>query len=256
MADREIIEVSRLSKRFGSLQVINSLSFRVAQGEFVTIFGPSGCGKTTLLRILATLEQPDQGTIEVNGVNGFARHEEYKGKISVVWQDPRLLPWRTALQNVTFALEMRYPEVSKGDAKQQAREAIKLVGLVDFADHLPRQLSGGMRQRVNLARALVLDADIMLMDEPLASLNEITEKRQLMNEIAKLWELKRKTIIYVTHSVSEAIYLSDRIVVLSDKPTVLLEQVEIPLSRPRVLTSAAAEKISNHISELFGGMIG
>ncbi|MBI3014811.1 MAG: ABC transporter ATP-binding protein [Candidatus Tectomicrobia bacterium] len=250
-----MIEVSRLSKCFGSLQVLNSLSFRVAQGEFVTIFGPSGCGKTTLLRILATLEQPDRGTIEVNGVDGFARHEEYKGKISLVWQDPRLLPWRTALQNVTFALEMRYPEVSKEEAGRRAREAIKFVGLLDFADHLPRQLSGGMRQRINLARALVLDADIMLMDEPLASLNEITEKRQLMNEIAHLWEVKRKTVVYVTHSVSEAVYLSDRILVFSDKPTALLEEVRVPLSRPRNLTSRTAEEIGNHISELFGGMI-
>jgi len=245
-----MIEVSRLSKRFGSLQVLSGLSFRVAQGEFVTIFGPSGCGKTTLLRILATLEQPDRGAVQVNGVDGFARHEEYKGKISMVWQDPRLLPWRTALQNVTFALEMRYPEITKEDAKKRAEEAITLVGLADFADHLPRQLSGGM-----LARALVLDADIMLMDEPLASLNEITEKRQLMNEIAHLWEVKRKTVIYVTHSVSEAVYLSDRILVFSDKPTALLEEVRVPLSRPRVLTSRTAEEIGNHISELFGGMI-
>jgi len=250
-----MIEVTGLSKCFGSVRVLNGLSFQVTQGEFVTIFGPSGCGKTTLLRVLATLEQPDQGIVQVNGVDGFARHEEYKGMISVVWQDPRLLPWRTALQNVTFALEMRRPEVARGEAARQAREALKFVGLADFADHLPRQLSGGMRQRVNLARALVLDAEIMLMDEPLASLNEITEKRQLMAEIAHLWEVKRKTVIYVTHSVSEAVYLSDRILVFSDKPTTLLEEVPVPLSRPRILTSRMAEEIGNHISELFGGMI-
>ncbi|HLC27098.1 MAG TPA: ABC transporter ATP-binding protein [bacterium] len=256
MADSEMIEVRQLGKRFGSLQVLDNLSFKVAQGEFVTIFGPSGCGKTTLLRILATLEQPDEGAIVVDGVDGSSRHEEYKGKISVVWQDPRLLPWRTAVQNVTFALEMRHPEVSKEEARSRANETLKLVGLMDFAGHLPRQLSGGMRQRINLARALVLDADIMLMDEPLSNLNEITEKRQLMNEIARLWEVKRKTVIYVTHSVSEAVYLSDRILVFSDKPTTLLEEVRVSLSRPRNLTSRTAEEIGNHISELFGGMIG
>lgn len=251
-----MIDVQQLSKNFGPLQVLNRLSFQVDQGEFVTIFGPSGCGKTTLLRILATLEQPDQGSIVVKGVDAFVQPEEYKGKISMVWQDPRLLPWRTALQNIAFAVEMRYPEVSREVARLRAREALELVGLAEAADHLPRQLSGGMRQRINLARALILDADIMLMDEPLASLNEITEKRQLMDAIAKLWEMKRKTVIYVTHSVSEAIYLSDRIVVLSDKPTALLEQVQVPLGRPRVLTSRTAEEIGNHISELFGGMIG
>src|SRR3972149_7489802 len=161
MGDRGMIEVLDLSKNFGRVRVLDQVSFKVERDEFVTIFGPSGCGKTTLLRILATLEKPDSGHILLDGVDAFKQMEEYKKKISIVWQDPRLLPWRTALGNVTFSLEMRNPDLAKGDGSSLTEKSLALVGLLEFASCLPRQLSGGMRQRINLARALVLDSDIM-----------------------------------------------------------------------------------------------
>jgi ABC-type nitrate/sulfonate/bicarbonate transport system ATPase subunit len=250
-----VIEVSGLAKSFGELRVLSDISFRVDRDEFVTIFGPSGCGKTTILRILAALETPDAGRVLVDGVDGLARRDDYKRKISIVWQDPRLLPWRTALGNVAFSLEMRHPDLPRPEVMGRAGRALGLVGLTAFASTLPRQLSGGMRQRVNLARALALDAEIMLMDEPLASLNEITDKRQLMGAISAIWEMKRKTVVYVTHSVSEAVSLSDRIVVFSDKPTRILGEIRVPVARPRDLTSKEVVEICNHITELLGGLI-
>jgi ABC-type nitrate/sulfonate/bicarbonate transport system ATPase subunit len=250
-----VIEVSGLAKSFGELRVLSDISFRVDRDEFVTIFGPSGCGKTTILRILAALETPDAGRVLVDGVDGLARRDDYKRKISIVWQDPRLLPWRTALGNVAFSLEMRHPDLPRPEVMGRAGRALGLVGLTAFASTLPRQLSGGMRQRVNLARALALDAEIMLMDEPLASLNEITDKRQLMGAISAIWEMKRKTVVYVTHSVSEAVSLSDRIVVFSDKPTRILGEIPVPVARPRDLTSKEVVEICNHITELLGGLI-
>ena len=250
-----MIEVSGLTKSFGALRVLSDISFRADRDEFVTIFGPSGCGKTTVLRILAALETPDAGRVLVDGVDGLARLDDYKKKISIVWQDPRLLPWRTTLGNVAFSLEMRNPDLPRPDVLGRACQALELVGLRPFASTLPRQLSGGMRQRVNLARALALDAEIMLMDEPLASLNEITDKRQLIGAIASMWELKRKTVIYVTHSVSEAVSLSDRIVVFSDKPTRILGELRVPVARPRDLTSKEVVDICNQIRQLLGGLI-
>ena len=251
-----MIEVTGLAKSFGELAVLRDISFRVDRDEFVTIFGPSGCGKTTILRILAALETPDAGRVLVDGVDGLAHRDDYKRKISIVWQDPRLLPWRTAVGNVAFSVEMRHPEVPRDEVARRAGRALELVGLAAFAGSLPRQLSGGMRQRVNLARALALDADIMLMDEPLASLNEITDKRQLMSGISAIWEMKRKTVVYVTHSVSEAVSLSDRIVVFSDKPTRILGEIRVPAARPRDLTSREIVEICNRVTELLGGLIG
>lgn len=250
-----MIEVTRLAKSFGELRVLADISFRVDRDEFVTIFGPSGCGKSTILRILAALEAPDSGQLLVDGVDGFAQLDEYKKKVSIVWQDPRLLPWRTALGNVAFSLEMRHADLSREAVLRRAGRALELVGLTAFAASLPRELSGGMRQRVNLARALALDSDIMLMDEPLASLNEITDKRQLMDGISAIWEMKRKTVIYVTHSVSEAVSLSDRIVVFSDKPTRILGEIRVPLARPRTPTSRDVVELGNRVTELLGGLI-
>src|SRR5262249_41473232 len=168
VGDRSVIEVSGLTKSFGALRVLSDISFRADRDEFVTIFGPSGCGKTTVLRILAALETPDAGRVLVDGVDGLARLDDYKKKISIVWQDPRLLPGPPTWGTVAFSLERGTRGRRRPDVLGRASQALELVGLRPFASTLPRQLSGGMRQRVNLARALALDAEIMLMDEPLA----------------------------------------------------------------------------------------
>jgi len=245
-----MIKIAAITKSFGTLSVLGDISFNVADGAFVTIFGPSGCGKTTLLRILAGLERPDRGTVTVNGVDAFAEPDHHIRTISVVWQDPRLLPWRTALQNISFGLELREFGYSRAELRSRAMDALRLVGLADFAQALPRELSGGMRQRVNLARALVLDTDIVLMDEPLANLNEVTEKVSLMKQILKIWEMKKKTILYVTHGLNEGIYLSDKIIVCSTKPTSVIEQVEVKVPRPRDLTCNEANELRALVTRL------
>lgn len=251
MEDRILIATENIFKSFGDLEVLNGLSFNVKEGEFVSIFGPSGCGKSTLFKILSYLDIPDKGTIRIAGLSPTENLSRFRSHLSMVWQESRLIPWKTALQNVLFAMELRYPERKKSDMIKPAREALEFVGLAGFGDNLPIELSGGMKQRVNLARALCLDTPVILMDEPLANLNEITEKRALMNEILKLWEAKRKVILYITHSVNEAVALSDRILVCSEKPTKILGSVDVYIPRPRDLTSQGAMDIRSQIISFF-----
>jgi NitT/TauT family transport system ATP-binding protein len=173
--------------------------------------------------------------------------------VSVVWQDPRLIPWRTAQENVTFALELKDPSMSWAERRRRALEALAFVGLESAREKLPRELSGGMRQRVNLARALVLDAPVILMDEPLSNLNEVTEKRLLLDKILNLWELRAKTILYVTHSVNEALFLSDRIVALAGTPTSVRAILPVRMARPRDLDSGEAIEIRRRLTSFYGG---
>jgi NitT/TauT family transport system ATP-binding protein len=209
--------------------VLEDVSFQVAHGEFVTIVGPSGCGKTTLLNIASGLLRPSRGTIEVSGRPvdgpGFDR--------AVVFQDASLLPWRTVLGNVTFGLECQ-KRMSK-DASRRASDLIELVGLRGFERYYPHELSGGMRQRVNLARALLVGPDVLLMDEPFASLDAQT--RELMQgELLRIWEQTRTTVLFITHQISEAVYLADRVLVFGTRPGRLLEVLTIEIPRPRPLS--------------------
>lgn len=251
-----MISARQIYKSFESLRVLDGISFTVSSGEFVSIFGPSGCGKTTLLRILAGLERPDRGTIRLKDIDAHERPEEYIARLSFVWQDHRLLPWRSVLSNVVLALELRGERRARKEIVERAEEAIRFVGLESARHLLPRALSGGMRQRINLARALCLDSDVMLMDEPLASLNEVTDKRTLMEKIAQLWQVKRKTIVYVTHSLAEALFLADRIIVVSEKPAKILDSIPVPLPHPRGsedLSRTEVEEIRRRVSGLLRG---
>src|SRR5437868_10665325 len=222
------VEISGLSKWFGDLEALRGIDAGVEHGEFISVVGPSGCGKTTFLRIVAGLEPATSGTILIDGqpLLGPGNNRGF------VFQNDSLLPWRTVLANALIG-----PEVAGkvGDReRQRTLDLLKLVGLGGFENYYPRQLSGGMRQRVNLARALAIDPDVLLMDEPFASLDAQT--REIMQtELLRIWEQGRKTVLFVTHQIDEAVFLSDRVLVFARRPGRLQESVTIDLPRPRAL---------------------
>ena len=222
------LEISGLNKWFGALEALRAIDFAVERGEFISVVGPSGCGKTTLLRMVAGLEPSTSGSIKLDGetVSGPSSNRGF------VFQNDSLLPWRTVLANALIG-----PEVAGrvGDnERRRTLDLLKLVGLGGFESYYPRQLSGGMRQRVNLARALAIDPDVLLMDEPFASLDAQT--REIMQtELLRIWEKGRKTVLFVTHQIDEAVFLSDRVLVLARRPGRLQESVDIKLPRPRAL---------------------
>lgn len=220
------IAVERVSKAFGPVKALEDVDLRVGASEFVSIIGPSGCGKTTLLKMIAGLVAPDAGRIVIGDrvVTGPGR------ECSLVFQDFALLPWATVQKNVEFGLRLR--GVAAAERAGRARAAIAKVGLAGFEDAYPSQLSGGMQQRVGLARALAVTPRVLLMDEPFASIDEQT-RRLFQDDLLRLWSEERMTVVLVTHSMEEAIYLSDRVAVLSPRPGRLHEVLEVRLPRPR-----------------------
>jgi NitT/TauT family transport system ATP-binding protein len=209
-----------------ALEAISEASFAVEQNEFVSIIGMSGCGKSTLLRILAGLVRPTGGRVLLDG-SSLTKPQE---RIGFVFQHPNLMPWRTALQNVILPLEIK-GQGGRG-AETRGMEMLDLVGLEEFAETLPRDLSGGMKQRVALARALIYDPDVLLLDEPFGALDALTRER--MNwELLKLWRKRRKTVLMVTHNIQEAVFMSDRVLTMSRRPARIEQELVIDLPRPR-----------------------
>ncbi len=227
MASIRIIRVVRgFTTAGGTLRVLDGLEFDVAEGEVAVVVGPNGSGKSTLLRVVAGLLPPDAGEVELDGrtVKGV------DARVGFVFQEPRLLPWRDALANVAFPLEVAgWPPARRSG---RALELLELVGVRDFARARPHELSGGMRQRVSIARALALDPSVLLLDEPFSALDALTRERFNV-ELLRIWEMTRKTILLVTHSIPEAIFLADRVIVLSPRPARVVADVEVPLGRPR-----------------------
>lgn len=214
----------------GHLEALAEASLSVCRGEFVCLLGQSGCGKSTLLHILGGLLRPTSGSVRFDG-----RPLRWpQQRIAYVFQKANLMPWRTALANVTLPLEVR--RVPRAEADRRAREALRLVGLQGFEHAHPRNLSGGMEQRVAIARALVQGADLLLLDEPFGSLDALT-REQLNEELLRIWRTQGKTVVMVTHSIAEALFLADRILVLTSRPGRLALEVEVPLPRPRTLDS-------------------
>ncbi len=207
---------------------LSEANLAVESGEFVTIVGPSGCGKSTLLMLIASLLRATNGTVKLNGKEVAAPGPDR----ALVFQDFALLPWRTVLKNVEIGLELQRVPVAR--RRDIARKYIEMVGLSAFEMHYPHQLSGGMRQRVGIARALSVDPEVLLMDEPFGALD--AQIRQVMGlELLHIWERDRKTILFVTHDIDEAIYLADRIVVMSASPGRVIREIKVELPRPRGL---------------------
>jgi NitT/TauT family transport system ATP-binding protein len=213
---------------FSGERILDQLSFAVSRGEFFCILGPSGCGKSTSLRLIGDLLAPDGGSVSVGGrPPAQAWHD-----IAFVFQSPRLAPWRNALANVLLSVELRYGRAAARERRQAAQALLSMVGLADAAGKFPLMLSGGERQRVAIARALAVDPEIILMDEPFAALDPNT-RRRLRGEIEHIWQQTGKTIVFVTHDIAEAVGLADRLILLSNKPTRVLEEIRIDSPRPR-----------------------
>ncbi|MCI0526197.1 MAG: ABC transporter ATP-binding protein [Nitrospira sp.] len=234
------ISVVYTSQSLASICALEDFNLVVKEGEFLTIIGPSGCGKSTLLNILAGLQKPSQGEALIEGERIEAPRPD---KVAMVFQEYTLFPWRTVLANVEVGLEFR--GVSRQERREKALEEIKLVGLQGFEDRYPQELSGGMKQRVAIARALTIDPQILLMDEPFGALDEQT-RLVLGEELMRIWEETRKTILFVTHSLSEAVYLSDRIVVMTARPGRIKEILKVDFPHPRrpeIMTTDAFEDL-------------
>jgi NitT/TauT family transport system ATP-binding protein len=227
-ADVRNLIVDFPSPRGGLIRALESVSFSVPDGQFHTIVGPSGCGKTTVLNVVAGLLRPTSGEVFVSGrsVSGPGRDR------AMVFQEASLLPWRSVLDNIVFGVECQ-----GGDKRQALREAqdlVRLVGLAGFEHHRPHELSGGMRQRVNLARALAVNPEILLMDEPFASLDAQT-REYMQGELLRIWQEARRTVLFITHQISEAVYLSDRVLVFAAHPGRVVASIDIDVPRPRPL---------------------
>ena len=250
------IQVDHVSKVYpgtrgagqGQVTALAEVSFAVEEGIFASLIGPSGCGKTTLLFMIGGLISASTGTISVDGVAITGPRPD---KIAIVFQNPTLLPWRTVLDNITYGLGLQRGAVSR--RRRVAEEYLELVGLREFRRALPRELSGGMRQRVALARALALGAEILLLDEPFGSLDEQT-RIMLGAELLRIWEATRKTILLVTHSLSEAVYLSDRIYVFSRRPGRLKAVVDSSIGRPRRLEVMTTEAFRTDTKRLWDSL--
>jgi NitT/TauT family transport system ATP-binding protein len=234
------IVLRSVEKRFntpsGESTALARVNLQIREGEFLCLVGPSGCGKSTLLDVIAGFETPSSGTVEIDGalVDGPQR------RVVTLFQSYGLLPWRSVLGNVEYGLEVA--GVPARERRDVARECLDLVGLAPFADRHPHQLSGGMQQRIALARALAVDPECILMDEPFGALDAIT-RIKLQEEGARIWEQRRKTIVCVTHDIEEAVFLADRVVVMATNPGRVKSVIDVPLPRPR-------SRASRHFDEI------
>lgn len=224
------IDVREISKTYGTgddaVHVLDNIDFTVPEREFVCILGPSGCGKTTLMKMMDGLVDPTRGEIHI----GRNTVTEPTDDAAVVFQNFELFPWRTTLDNVALGLEIS--GTGESERYEVAREWIEKVGLDGFEDSLPSELSGGMQQRVGLARALAVDPEVLLMDEPFGALDAQT-KDQMQTQLLKLWERQKKTVVFVTHDIRESIFLADRVLVMGEKPSSIVGDIDIPFERPR-----------------------
>ena len=234
-----VIQVRQVGQvyRSGNQDVVavEEVSLDIAPGRFVVLVGPSGCGKSTLLMMMAGLRLPTSGTILINGT---PIQKPDPDRVGVVFQEASLFPWLTAEDNVEFPLALR--GVAKGQRRAKAQEALKLVGLEGFGRRHPHELSGGMKQRVSIARGLVQDPPVLLMDEPFAALDEQT-RMTMGDELLRIWAATGKTVVFVTHSLTEAVYLADEVVVMSPRPGRIVDRLRVGLPRPRTYEMLSGE---------------
>jgi NitT/TauT family transport system ATP-binding protein len=246
-----VIELADVQQVFTSsdgtpVRALEGVSLSIGRHEFVSVIGPSGCGKSTILRLAAGLLRASSGRVEIFGMPVVEPRDE----IGMVFQKPTLLPWLSVRDNVTFPMKHKYGRVDAKDLLR-ALELLELVGLQDFLDKRPDELSGGMQQRVAIARSLLHDPDILLMDEPFSALDALT-RDEMSFELLRIWRERPKTVVFVTHSIPEALLLSDRIVVMSARPSLVREIIAVPLARPRTfetLSNPVLHKLANEIRE-------
>jgi len=235
----------------GPLTALSKLDLEIGKGEFVAVLGPSGCGKSTLLRVISGLLPISAGAARISG-------EAIKGPrkdVGIVFQQPTLLPWRTVRENVLVPIRAQRLPVKQYEA--EADRLLNLVGLGKFASHLPRELSGGMQQRAGIARGLIHDPAVLLMDEPFAALDALTRER-MTDELQSIWMATQKTVLFITHSIPEAVYLADKVVVLSGRPGTKVLELPIPLERPRTLKTMASPEfgaLANQLREMFSSLV-
>lgn len=246
------ISISGLNKTYNldsdnPTPALRDIDLEIAEDEFVSIIGPSGCGKTTLLKCIGDIVEPSSGEIRIGGQSPKAMRKNRK--MAFYFQEDVLLPWRSVMQNVLLPLQIQGEDVDSPEVRSKAEETINQVGLEGFKDQMPAQLSGGMRQRVALARGFVYNPEIFLMDEPFAALDELTRRK--MNELLlNIHQQVKKTTVFVTHHISEAVWLSDRVVILSDRPGEIDEIVKIDLDRPRDNETRQSERCHEYEDRL------
>ncbi len=246
-AAAEAIGIRNLSRRFGAgrspIVALDNISLSIGEGEFVSIVGPSGCGKTTLLKILAGLDRPSEGQATLRGTPIAGPRKD----IGIVFQSPVLFPWRTVLDNVLLPVDVQ--RLGRSACMARAHALIDMVGLNGFADRYPSELSGGMQQRVGLARALVHEPAMLLMDEPFGALDALT--RENMNlELQRIWMETRRTVVFITHSISEAIFLGDRVLVMTPRPGRVQIELKIDLPRPRDLSVISSPEFGAYANQI------
>ncbi len=238
------VEIERVGKTYASgLQALRDVTFRVAPGEFVSLLGPSGCGKSTLLMMLAGLLPVTSGSITIDASTVTGPRPD----VGVVFQSAVLLPWRTVLDNVLLPVELlRLPRRAH---EGRARELLAMAGVEDFAARLPHELSGGMKQRVAICRALIMRPRLLLMDEPFSALDALTRERMSL-ELLRLWEQLRPTVVFVTHAIREAVFVSDRVLVMTPRPGTIGFETDVKLPRPRELSLQESEEFNRHAGAL------
>lgn len=244
------VEINNITKIFslksGPVTALSNISFNVEDKEFVSVIGPSGCGKSTILRIIAGLLKPDEGEVRILGVTPLeARNQRL---YSFVFQDPVMFPWRNVLSNIEIPLEV----LSRNERKQyagRAQEMLELVGLQGFGTASPNQLSGGMRQRAAIARALLMRPEVLLMDEPFGALDEINRDK-LNLELMRIWQETESSVVFITHSIEEAVFLSDRIIMLSPRPGTVAAEIKIDLPHPRNIEIKQSEAAFNYATSV------
>lgn len=243
MSDKVKVSVNHLTKKFGDLLVLDDVSFEVMDGDLLCVVGPTGCGKTTFLNSLVNIYKITSGEILLDGRRVNTREQN----IAYIFQGDSTMPWLTVEENVRFGLNLK--KISSGEKKERARKYLDIVGLTKYKNFYPKQLSASMLQRVSIARAFATEPELLLMDEPYGQL-DIELRFKLEDELVKLWEMTRTTVIFITHNIEEAVYLGNKIMVLTNKPTTVKKTIANDLPRPRDIAAPQFVELRNQVTEL------
>ncbi|WP_025733233.1 ABC transporter ATP-binding protein [Carnimonas nigrificans] len=247
--DNAVISLNQVDQTFHThdgkpVTALQGVNLNIKRHEFVSLIGPSGCGKSTILRLVSGLLIPTAGQVSIFGL----QVSEPRDEIGIVFQKATLLPWLTVIDNITFPMKHKYGRVT-AEERSRAFELLEMIGLKDFADRHPKELSGGMQQRVGIARSLLHDPEILLMDEPFSALDALT-RDEMSFELLRIWSERPKTVVFVTHSIQEALLLSDRIVVMSARPGQVADIIDVPLERPRTMETLSDPRFNTMANDI------